>query len=133
MKARCYHESDDSYQYYGARQISVCDRWRTSFDAFLVDMGERPAGTTLDRIDVNGNYEPGNCRWAGALQQAANKRDAKPVKVFGVTHANLSDACRCHGVDFNLVWKRIQRGWDIDRAFSTRRLRHRWEDPLAPA
>jgi hypothetical protein len=76
MKARCYRPSDKSYENYGGRGIVVCDRWRRNFAAFLEDMGECPAGYSIDREDVNGNYEPNNCRWIPMPEQAATKRTA---------------------------------------------------------
>ena len=73
-KDRCYNKKDRVFKHYGGRGISVCDRWLHSYQNFLADMGRRPNGTSLDRIDVNGNYEPGNCRWATKAQQARNTR-----------------------------------------------------------
>ncbi|UGB26341.1 hypothetical protein LPC10_01630 [Methylorubrum sp. B1-46] len=74
MIARCENPNHENFAYYGGRGIEVCPRWRASFEDFLADMGERPPGRTIDRQDVNGNYEPSNCRWATAVEQRANQR-----------------------------------------------------------
>jgi hypothetical protein len=74
MIKRCEQPKATGYKYWGGRGIKVCERWRNSFQNFLDDMGERPEGLSLDRIDSNGNYEPGNCRWATISQQNSNKR-----------------------------------------------------------
>lgn len=74
MRARCYKPYSISYPNYGGRGITVCQRWLDSVANFIEDMGERPPGTTLDRIDNDGNYEPSNCRWATPKEQSANQR-----------------------------------------------------------
>lgn len=75
MKARCYNPNWAAFHHYGGRGITVCDEWRDSFEAFAQDVGERPSPRhSLDRINVNGNYEPGNVRWATWSQQIANRR-----------------------------------------------------------
>jgi hypothetical protein len=74
MRQRCYNTNYIRYKDWGGRGIKVCDRWLNSFENFLQDMGERPKGTSLDRINNDGNYEPTNCRWATMVEQRNNQR-----------------------------------------------------------
>lgn len=87
MRARCYNPNNEDYEYYGGRGIKVCDRWleRNGFWNFVEDMGERPTGYSLDRIDPNQDYSPTNCRWANVYTQRKNQRRVKNDREFGVT------------------------------------------------
>jgi hypothetical protein len=80
MRQRCLNPNNQDYKYYGGRGIKVCDRWLESFNNFLEDMGERPEGLSIDRIDVNGNYEPSNCKWATRKEQTGNRRISQKNK-----------------------------------------------------
>lgn len=81
MKGRCHHPATRDYHLYGGRGIRVCARWESSFEAFLTDMGRKPSPKhSIDRINPDGDYEPGNCRWATPLEQSANRRDRRITK-----------------------------------------------------
>ena len=84
MMSRCYHEADARFRYYGARGISVCERWHDAKN-FLADMGEKPEKMTLDRIDNDGNYDPSNCRWISMAEQNANRRSVINITFNGET------------------------------------------------
>lgn len=110
MLKRCYNPKHIYYSNYGGRGISVCERWRESFDAFFECMGNSPKGTTLDRIDNDGNYEPGNCRWATDDQQKNNRRANHLLTAFGKTQTMVRWA-REYGIRFGTLRERIVRGY----------------------
>lgn len=117
MRYRCRNEKSRDYSRYGGRGIVICDRWDV-FENFLADMGERPDGTTLDRQNVNGHYEPGNCRWATPVEQSNNKRNNTFLEHGG---QRMSVAAWAHSLDISpsLLWWRMSR-WGIGRALTTR-------------
>ena len=120
MISRCHNENDAGYKDYGARGVIVCERWRNSFEAFLSDMGERPSpDLQIDRFpDNDGNYEPGNCRWATLIEQNNNKRNNRHVEFRGekITIPNLA---RKFDVPYGPLYARIRDGWDIEVACTT--------------
>jgi hypothetical protein len=90
MKRRCYNSDDKAYGSYGARGITVCDRWRDDYDAFVDDMGLRPAGLTLERENTDGNYEPSNCCWTTRKAQSNNRRNNR--RAHGRTAAQIAES-----------------------------------------
>jgi hypothetical protein len=117
MKSRCYRKKDISYPNYGGRGIVVCDEWRDSFEAFrdwALSHGYRD-DLTLDRIDLNGNYEPENCRWQTYKQQANNRRSNKYLECDGkrLTYSEWADL---YGITERTISRRIAAGWDAERA-----------------
>lgn len=117
MKERCLNPNSDSFYQYGAKGITVCDRWKSSFDNFLSDMGQRPESTSLGRIDTYGNYEPGNCRWETLISQNLNKRNTVFVEYRGVK-VKLKELCEELGKDRNVVQNRLYLGWTLHKALS---------------
>ena len=117
MKGRCLVENHIEYKRYGGRGFAICERW-LAFENFLADMGERPEGCSVDRIDPNGNYEPGNCRWATDKEQARNRRSSRFLTVDGITKtvaewSEHKDAAKA----FN-IYNRLDLGWsDAEAVF----------------
>jgi len=102
MIQRCEDPNHPAYANYGGRGIKVCSRWRSSFEAFLADMGHKPTRASIDRIDVDGNYEAENCRWASPKEQARNRRTNRRVVLDGTTLA-LSEACERLGLNYRAI------------------------------
>jgi len=118
MLGRCANPNSPGYVNYGGRGISVCNRWRT-FENFLLDMGERPEHTSLDRINENGNYCKSNCRWATNIQQGEHKRSNVYVTYKGKTQ-HLSAWARELSIKVTTLHMRIfTRGWSVQKSFST--------------
>lgn len=110
MRNRCLNPNDPQYQDYGGRGIGIAAAWVDSFDAFLKDMGTRPSlEYTIDRLDNDANYSPGNCRWATWNEQHRNKRTNHRVTINGRTQI-LTDWCREYGIAESTVCARIARG-----------------------
>lgn len=118
MISRCYYPSNHSYKNYAFRGTTVCDRWRHSFENFYADMGDPPSGTTLERIDNEGNYTPENCKWATPLEQAQNRRTTRRITYQGTTQS-IAAWERTLGFTKDTLLGRIRHGWDVERAFTT--------------
>jgi hypothetical protein len=118
IRRRCSPGPDAHSRYYG-RGIRVCDRWMNSFDAFYEDMGPRPSpGHSIDRIDNDGHYEPGNCRWATREEQANNTSRAYPrYEVLGRLYT-AAQLAKLSGVRHDTIKTRVRRGWSLERAVS---------------
>lgn len=111
---RCTSSSQQNFKHYGGRGISVCERWR-SFGNFLSDMGQAPAGSSIERKDVNGNYEPGNCVWLPMELQNRNTRRVRLLELNGQTKC-IAEWAEEFALRKSLVYDRIRRGWSIERA-----------------
>ena len=117
MKTRCLDPQYKAYSYYGGRGISVCDAWKNSFSEFSkwAKSNGYSSELTLERIDVNGNYEPSNCRWATRKEQNRNMRSTRML-TFGGETLCLEDMATKYGVNKATLARRLQRGWSLEDA-----------------
>ena len=133
MKQRCLNKNSKHYRNYGAREIKVCDEWKNDFMSFYnwaIANGYRD-NLTIDRIDVNGNYEPSNCRWTTVKEQANNRRNNNLIEYDGEKH-NLQEWIEILPINIShsVLWGRIYKyNWDVEKAFTTPvdRRKNRWK------
>lgn len=122
MLARCANPNSENYAHYGGRGITVCTRW-LQFEHFFADMGERPAGLTLDRIDNEKGYASANCRWVTPQEQARNRRSNHLLTHAGKTQCTAAWAEQC-GLKIHTIYMRLSAGWDVVRALTTPARKH---------
>lgn len=118
MISRCTNPGDDRFEYYGGRGIRVCERW-LKFEDFLADMGLRPKGMSIDRIDNDGDYCKDNCRWASVKEQCRNRRSNVVIEWRGQKKI-LKEWSEELGISYTVLQTRIHGGWTIERAFTSR-------------
>lgn len=120
MRRRCHDTAYPKYQSYGARGITVCERWRTSFENFLEDMGERPSlKHSIERLDNNGNYEPTNCIWTDDLLVQANNTRSNHLLVLNDKSQTIAQWARELEMPYSTLMARIRRGWSDERTLTT--------------
>lgn len=117
MIKRCFNEKDSNYPIYGARGIKVCDEW-LKFENFFNDMGNRPEGMSIDRIDVNGDYNKSNCKWSTRKEQARNTRTNRFIE-FNGDNKCLMEWSEVTGISVGTIWYRLNSGWTIEKTLTT--------------
>jgi hypothetical protein len=127
MIDRCTDSKRHDWHRYGGRGITVCQRWRNSYESFFADMGPRPSPQhSIDRIDNDGNYEPGNCRWATTLEQGSNKSNNRLLTFDGQT-LTIAQWARKLGIPVGTLNLRISHyNWPVERALTQPVRRRRW-------
>lgn len=122
IKGRCFNKNNLAYKNYGGRGITICDEWINNYPAFEIWANENGYNDTLtiDRIDVNGNYEPSNCRWATRQEQQNNRRACRYITYNGKTKT-IAEWARILNIPANRIWHRLDRGWSIKQALSTKK------------
>jgi hypothetical protein len=118
IKYKCNNPNNRQYKWYGAKGISVCERWENSFAAFLEDMGTAPTPKhSIDRVNNKGNYEPGNCRWATDIEQQRNRGDNRIIQAFG-EQKTVSEWVEFSGIPKMTIFSRLGDGWNGQDAVS---------------
>ena len=118
MKSRCLDPKSKGYKFYGERGITICDRWKNSFSAFVEDMGNRPGGYSIERMNNDGPYSPDNCRWATRFEQANNKCNNRKITFRGTTKT-VSEWSDKTGIKRNTLYTRLYvRGWSIEKSLT---------------
>lgn len=126
MKSRCLNPKSRRFSYYGGRGITVCERW-LDFQNFIDDMGNKPTPEhSIERIDVNGNYEPSNCKWVTFTEQQNNKRNTTMIEYNGKTQS-IKDWCRELELNYRTIKDRLINGWTVKEMFETPKMKSRWE------
>ena len=123
MIKRCNNEKCDSYKNYGGRGITVCNEW-LDFEKFYADMGNRPKNSTIERINVNGNYEPCNYKWATKKEQGRNKRTNRLIEFRGSTRC-LSELAEQYKINMKTLWARLKSGWSMEKALTVPIRKHK--------
>lgn len=118
-KNRAFNKNGTDYDRYGGRGITMCPRWQESFLSFLDDMGHSPDGCTLERINNNGNYEPGNCRWANRKEQSNNTSRNRQLEYDGKTKT-LSQWAEEYNMKYMVLYDRLALGWGMEEALTRR-------------
>ncbi len=119
IRFRCLNPNGPRYQDYGGRGITICDAWKNDFPAFLAAVGRKPSPLhSIDRINNDLGYEPGNVRWATGSEQSTNRRGTRWVTLQGETHC-VTEWSQRYNVPSCIVFNRLKMGWDIERALST--------------
>lgn len=131
MIYRCENKRSKSYHNYGGRGIKICERWRSDFNNFLEDMGPRPSlAHSIERLDSNKDYEPGNCKWATPMEQGNNTRRNKIVEVDG-ERMTLAQAAHRRGLHYPTVKSRLLRGMALEKALSHAHLKLKLNEAAA--
>lgn len=125
MRQRCYYEKHKSFEHYGKRGVTVCNEWRDDFQSFAewayksgYNEDSEFMECTLDRIDVNGNYEPSNCRWISMKKQCRNRRNNRIIEFAGVKKS-LAEWSEITRIPHDTIDKRLKSGWGVEKALST--------------